>query len=419
LELRQGITFHDGTPFDADAVKANLEYAKSTKSSTKVQDSLAAVDSVEVVDADTVRLNLNRPSVGITAALSSGAGAMVSPQALATGVDLSGTTPDAGTGPYNVLEFTPDVGVTYERIDDNYWDPNQANIKKIVLTFAGEGQTRAAALQAGQADLIQIVTADLETLESGLVDAGFVSHGIDTALGQAMWLRADGPFADKRVRQAIAYALDRESLVDGLFAGNCKAKGAIYQPGSDVYDEANADLYTYDPDKAQALLEEAGVDGSLEFSVAAGSGATYERIATVQQQSLKDMGVTSSIELVPTSQSQVVFRDGTVNAMWTGVTQSLSPVSTMSGIAANTIGDATIEGKLNDLIARADAELDDDARWELLREAEHLVLDEVWVIPLCESRQAWFSTPNIVNVDNMPLVKTGIPDLMGLGVVAD
>ncbi|MGE0308189.1 MAG: ABC transporter substrate-binding protein, partial [Acidimicrobiia bacterium] len=164
LNLREGVSFHDGTPFDAEAAKANLDYAKSEAASPKVRDSLAAVDSVEVVDPTTIRLNLSRPTTTILMALAYGGGAMVSPVALADGRDLSASTSGAGTGAYEVTEWTPDVIARFERVSGDHWDPDGGHLNSITISYAAEGQTRAAALSSGQADLVQIVTADLGVL---------------------------------------------------------------------------------------------------------------------------------------------------------------------------------------------------------------------------------------------------------------
>ncbi|MGE0307988.1 MAG: ABC transporter substrate-binding protein [Acidimicrobiia bacterium] len=419
LNLREGVSFHDGTPFDADAAKANLDYAMSEAASPKVRDSLAAVDSVEVVDPTTIRLNLSRPTTTILMALAYGGGAMVSPAALADGRDLSASTSGAGTGAYEVTEWTPDVIARFERVSEDHWDPNAGHLNSITISYAAEGQTRAAALSSGQADLVQIVTADLGVLGTDLENAGFVAHPVDTVLTQSLRLRGVGPFADKRVRQAIAHPIDRAAFADGLFEGNCKAADSLSQDDSPLYTADNANLYPYDLDEARALLAEAGVDG-LTFTGGAASGATGERVATVHQQVLAEVGVTAELRLHTTAETITLYNEGQVDGSWTSTnTGSADAVATYQAMVNWTFGDPAIDGAVGDLLAEAEATLDEDARLDLLRQVEHIILEEGWVIPICRSKQGWYGTDRVTNVDSMPLQRSGIPDFYRLAVLAD
>lgn len=418
LNLREGVSFHDGTPFDAEAAKANLDYAMSEAASSVVRDSLASVDSVEIVDPMMIRLNLSRPTTTILMALAYGGGAMVSPVALADGRDLSASTSGAGTGAYEVTEWTPDVVARFERVSDDHWDPNAGHLNSITISYAAEGQTRAAALSNGEADLVHLLTADLP-LGNDLVNAGFVSHPIDTVLTFSLFLRGDEPFTDKRVRQAIAHTVDRATFADDLFEGNCKAADSLSQEDSPLYSADNANLYPYDLDRARQLLAEAGTEG-LTFTGSAGSGSSGERVATVHQQVLADVGVTAEIMLSTTAETKTLYSEGQVDGSWTSANSgSADAVATYQALTNWTFGDPAIDGAVGDLLAEAEATLDESARFDLLRQVEHIILEEAWVIPICRSQQAWIGTDRIVNVDTMPLQRTGIPDFYRLAMLPE
>lgn len=277
FELREDVVFHDGTPFDAEAVRWNIEHAKSTPSEAAT--ALAVVESVEVTGPHAVRLNLSSPAPQLVWKLAQAPGMMLSPGS----VDVD-TTP-VGTGPW---QFDPDgsgAGAWRVEVFEDYWDPAKQGLEAISFTFVPDAAARTNALLAGETD-VAVVNPDARgTLDGAGVP---VLESDSSVISLSLFDRErGGVFEDPRVREAISLAIDRDRLLVDDYGDTLCRRFVTGEYGGGPNEGCD-----YDPDQARALLAEAGVDG-LEFD--APSFFVFDDINQIVQAMLAEVGVTMNI----------------------------------------------------------------------------------------------------------------------------
>ncbi|MFT4287177.1 ABC transporter substrate-binding protein [Nocardioides sp.] len=263
FKLREGVTFHDGTALDANAVKATFDRIVDPNfSSTKGKALLAAYKQTVVVDDMTVRVELTGPSASFLDAVASPQLVIVSPQALQDySNDLS--THPVGTGFMKLDSFTKGDSLVVTRNPDYAWGPDgvwskDSTIEKLTFRFLPDQQARGNALRSGAVDLSnRLSPQDAGTFQkdSAFTHYPAVARGVNYSL---VLNTSRAPFDDLRVRQAIFYAIDRKQLVDTLGGGAFTLAQSIVSSAVEGYDPDSQDPYPYDLDKAKSLLDEAG-----------------------------------------------------------------------------------------------------------------------------------------------------------------
>ena len=294
LELRDDVTFSDGTPFTAETVKANVERYQSapvSKAATSV------IDSVDVVDEHTVDLHLAAPSRAVLAALTAAApGIMISERAL-DNPDL-GTKP-VGSGAWEIDTFRPSEAVTYKRRTDDggMWDPETGKVARVEIAVRTTPSAYAA-IRSGQVDVV-LSNGDVRELQSGIDQGTLKVRPLKNASTTATvhLNQTVKPFDDVRVRQAVNHAINRKPLVEALVPTTTPR----VQPMASVvtgFDEALEGIYPYDPAKAKQLLAEAGYPDGVEagtFYVA--NYEPFPEAAQIVQADLAEVGIKIELEL--------------------------------------------------------------------------------------------------------------------------
>ncbi len=257
--LRDDVRFHDGTPFTAASVEANLMRAKNSNF-PPVANALAAIDSIEIVDDTHVRLNLARPNPALLRILARFPGMMICPSAF----ESVGDTP-CGTGPWtlNVAETVAESKYVFDLFED-FWDPSQQGVARIEIFNLPETAARANGLRTGELDSAHI---SVHAIATQLEGEGFTLHTAEAFQLALHILDRDGTivpaFADERVRRAMQHAIDRETFYATTSMGVPSTQ--LYPPGSLYHADAIEDL-SYNPEKAKALLAEAGFE-TVTFSI--------------------------------------------------------------------------------------------------------------------------------------------------------
>ncbi|KRF10480.1 hypothetical protein ASH02_20475 [Nocardioides sp. Soil796] len=288
LTLRDGVTFSDGTPFDAAAVKANLErYLAADKSA--VQAALSSVVSVETTGDLTVDVKLNHPTTLILSALASNLGGiMISPKALKSG-DLK--SKPVGTGAYTIESFKPGEEAVYVRRTDEgaKWDPKTGNVAKVVIKKIASDDAKHNALKSGQIDLTTW-TGDPTLFPEGQ----FQTVDLDTSLGMVgMYFNPKvKPLDDVKVRQAINLAIDRKGIVEA-FAPVNEVRVQPWPKGLGGFEDSLEEQYAYDPKAAKELLAEAGYpDGfTIPGEFLTNNTSNIDKISEVVQANLAEVGI--------------------------------------------------------------------------------------------------------------------------------
>lgn len=292
LTLREGLTFSDGTPFDAEAVKFNLERAMSPAS--KISGEVYQIDTVEVVDPMTVQINVNGGLGSLVTALAARPGIMVSPEAIASGAISQGP---AGIGPYVMTNAVPGDRVDYEKSPD-YWDPDAQRVATMTYFLMTNDQTRFNALSTGELDgaslsgdqIDSALNADLQVVSKAGAPMLYFAVNTDQE-----------PFGDPEVRKALNMAIDREAVSQGLFDGHCTPQIQPFPEGSPGYSSkigAGLDLFPYDPEQAKQIMESAGVT-SLDLQLVTPVVTVYTKFGEVLQSQLKEIGL--NLEVRPRS----------------------------------------------------------------------------------------------------------------------
>ncbi len=262
FKLRRDVRFHDGTPFDAQAVVANIHYITNPDHhSQKAIFMLGPLDTVEAVDEFTVVFRLKEPFAPLLDSLSQVYLGMASPEALESYGPAEYQFHQLGTGPYRFVEYIPNDRLVLERNPDYAWAPpvvnrEQASVERIAFRFYEDPATRALALERGEVDVIgEVPPRDAARLEK---DPAFLLYEVAIP-GQPMQFFFNtqrSPTDDLKVRRALLMALDRPQIVDTLFGPYSPVANAPLS--SDLLPPVDAPGLRYDPEGAAKLLDEAG-----------------------------------------------------------------------------------------------------------------------------------------------------------------
>jgi len=259
MKLREGVKFHDGTPFNADAVVYDVTRSMTLPES-KRKSELKSVEKVEATGEYEVKFTLKSPDVTLLATLSDRAGMMVSPTAAkAEGADF-GNKPVC-SGPFKFVERVQQDRIVLEKFQD-YWNKDDIFIDKVTYLPIPDTTVRLANLRAGDLDMIErLAASDAESVKSdpnlnyqSVVNLGWL--GIYFNVGE----NAASPLGkDKRLRQAFSLAIDREAATQIVFEGTAVAGNQPFNPQSPWFDK-DFPVPARDIDKAKALVKEAGFD---------------------------------------------------------------------------------------------------------------------------------------------------------------
>ena len=261
LDLVDGVNFHDGTLFDAAAVKFNLDRYK-TDPRSNVKADMATIESVDVTGKSQVTLNLNRPNAGLPTILTNRIGLIVSPKSVQ---DKGGNVDrfPVGTGPFKFVSWEDNSKVSLVR-NEGYWMSGLPYLDRIDIRIINELNTAVRAVVAGEIDLAvnlqapQKAIADRSPNVVGRAAPGLVFYG-------AFLNYARPPLDDVRVRQAMNYAIDRDEINKIAAVGLGQVSSAVLPREHWACDPATQNYYSYDPDKAKKLLAEAGHPNGLEI----------------------------------------------------------------------------------------------------------------------------------------------------------
>jgi len=302
FNLRDGVTFHDGEELTAQAVVDSIQRTIDLGSG-------AAwiwwmVDNIEATDDTTVQITLTTPYPLDRVAASTYAAWIMSSAAAAEDSDWFETPNEAGSGPWMLESYTPDEEIVLTRFDDYWggWDDNQFD--KVVISIVPEQVVQAQMLEGGEVDLA--LSLPVETLEDFQGNSDFVVYEDATLFNYVGFMNTQRPPLDnKLVRQAIAYAIPYEDVVEvGTGGLGQQARGPVphglWPYSDDVFQ------YTYDPDMAADLLEQAGyTPGDTGISLVlthAAENLTEERFAPVIKDALEEIGI--EVEIRPMLWSQ-------------------------------------------------------------------------------------------------------------------
>lgn len=293
ITLRKNVKFHDGTDFNAEAVKWNLEQCMSARlgGSEKFK-------SIDIVNDYTVRINLTEWDNTVTSNLGQTLGAIVSPTACKkNGNDWCGTNP-VGTGPFQFVSWDKDNRTVYKKFN-GYWQKGKPYLDRIEYIPIVDPLTRQMSFRKGELDLaLTLAQADLAKLEKDgyTVIRRRIGAGSRSLVPDS--INPKSPFANVKVRQATKYAIDTQAIVKTVLFGEAEAPNQWIYKGHWGYNPAVVG-YPYNPAKAKQLLAEAGYPNGFKTKITfVTSGDASDLVFTSVQGYLKDVGIDAELEAI-------------------------------------------------------------------------------------------------------------------------
>jgi peptide/nickel transport system substrate-binding protein len=296
FKLRKGVKFQDGTDFDSAAVKFSFDRAKDPKSTNKAKGAVFNnISHIATPDAHTVVLVLNNPDGNFLFRMGENTAVILHPDSAG-----SAATKPIGTGPYKLDSWAKGTAVTLSKWD-GFRDANAIKLKKVTFRFINDSAAQVAALLAGDIDGMPRFQSP-QSLKQFQADKRFVVEMGSTAGKGIMTINnRKKPFDDVRVRRALSHAVDKKTFIDGVFEGLAKPIGSHMAPTDAGYVELSG-LYAYDPEKAKALLKEAGVQTPLNVTLTLPPPPYARKGGEILAAQLAKVGIVAKIENVEWAQ---------------------------------------------------------------------------------------------------------------------
>ncbi len=401
FNLKEGVTFHDGTPFNAEAVRFTFERFEEAGRRSPIYGGVSAIAEIEVVDELTVRFVFDEPTATLWSTISMPYAAIISP-ASARQAEESGEGNLVGTGPFMLESWESGQSITMKRNPDYDWGPpmveNQGppHLEKMVYNVIPDATTQLAALQSGDVDVLfvnrpahrqQLAEDESIRLEEALLSS-LVYLGFNCQ---------KPPFDEVAVRQALSHAVDKEEVVNVALDGMGQRAFAPLPPAVHGFDPSlEAYELGYDPEKAKELLREAGFeqtgDGTwardgerLEGTLLTSTRAPNEAIATLLQSQLQTIGVPMEIQQLDARAVMQATGEGQFDfLLWRYDWNDSSALNIF--LSSQRIGRtnrvAYGNPEVDALLEKGVRELDKAARKEIYVEAQQIILQDAPWQPL-------------------------------------
>lgn len=406
--LREGVTFHDGSPFTAaDAVFTFERIPEVPNSPAPFTQRLAAIESAEAVDDYTLVITTSSPAPGLPTDLSTiyivseGVGEAAS-------ADFDRGTAAIGTGPYRQLSYSPGESLVLEANPD-YWG-NAPDFESVTIRFLDNSASRVASLQAGEVDFIDAVPPnDLDRLRQmadvtviAAPSARMVYMGVDQLEDTTVQIdpSVGNPFRDQRVRQALSLAINREAIIDRI-QFNSGAPANQFAPEGIFGHNPDIPAPEYDLERARELLEEAGFGDGWAMTIhgPAGRYVNDTDVLLAVGQMWSQLGLEIDVENVPANVyfGQATAREFSAFMVAFGITTGESSLALRNvlgtfdeerGWGSNNRFRYSSEA-FDEALARAFEAFEDDEREAALREAAAIAAEDVAVIPLYWEGNNW------------------------------
>jgi peptide/nickel transport system substrate-binding protein len=315
LTTRSGVKFHDGTEFDAEAVRYNLERIRNPDTGSGRGGEISALDTVEVLDSNHVKLSLKQPFAAFLYPMVDVSGCIASPTAAEKWGEEYGLHP-SGTGAYKAVEYLKDAHSILERNAD-YWRSGKPHLDGLVLRPIPVDSTRLAELRSGGVQLAEgLPLQDIKRLREG--SEIVVSEKIGF---RWEWfgfnLREAYPGHSKALRQAFQWAIDREALHYVAYTGTGSIGYDGILPGSPFHDP-NYKPYQRDVDKAKRLIGESGLSSPIELVAPVTPDPVKQRSSQIFQANAAEIGVTVKTEGIAGGGYWAAMRKGTMQLVLEG-----------------------------------------------------------------------------------------------------
>jgi len=292
FHLRKDIKFHNGEPFNAKVAKWNLERAIAENTKNIHPEYFRVIEKIETPDNNTLVTYLQDVDALFIAHMAEGDAVMLPMEGYA-----NANTQPIGTGPFQFVKWVRGDRVEMVRFD-GYWDPKLPYLDKVTFKFIGDASAQIAALKAGDVDVLGWISAPESAAELSKDKRFKVYAGTTTGEVIMSTNNKVKPFDNKLVRQAMAYAIDRQTVIDLVMFGYGTPIGSHWSPGTPYYVDLTK-RFAYNPEKAKGLLAQAGYPNGFEATIQLPSIYSYSRRAgEVIADMLGQVGIKLKIEIV-------------------------------------------------------------------------------------------------------------------------
>ncbi|MEH6993892.1 glutathione ABC transporter substrate-binding protein [Neobacillus drentensis] len=384
FKLRDDVKFHDGSPFNADAVKTNFNRLLDPNVGAPRAGVFKMVNEVKVIDDYTVQFILSEPFSPLLSILASHEGGIISPKSIEKSGNNMINEPN-GTGPFSFESWTPGQEIVLVRNEQYFGD--KAKVEKVVFKIVPEETTRISMIETGEAHIAEPLSVTMkDTVEASSTMGVYRSEGFGT---EYIGFNVEKePFNDVRVRKAISHAVEMDTIIKGVFNNIGKKANSLL--GSQVFGfHAGLKAYEYNLNEAKKLLAEAGYPNGFETTLLTMDAKERINLAEVLQSQLKAIGVAVEIQVMEngafveqrnTGDSQM-FISSWRNATGDADYNQYNLFHTASkGSAGNTFFFSNKE--VDGLIDAARKEEDQEKRMELYAKAQEIEMEEAVYIPV-------------------------------------
>ncbi|WP_251977211.1 ABC transporter substrate-binding protein [Salinicola avicenniae] len=384
MTLREGVTFQNGEPFNADDVVFTFNYVVSPESKVVTRQNIDWIDHVEKIDDTHVRFHLDGPFPAALEYLSGPLPVYPDEYFQEVGLETYSQQP-IGTGPYRITEVIPGEGVTLERNDDYFADSpiGKPQIGKLEFKVIPDQDSRVAQLMTGQVDWIWRVPADqaeqMQSVPNITVDSGETMRVGYIALDAAE--REDSPLHDLKVRRAINHAINRQGMADNLVRGGSRPLYAPCFPAQFGCETEDVVDYDYDPEKARTLLEEAGYGDGFEVDLFAYRERDY---AEAMIGDLRNVGIRANLRFMTSPALLDMQRGGKTDMSFkTWGSYSVNDVSAITSVYfGGGADDRWNDEQVQQWLQTADTSVDPAVRKENYRKALQRISEQAYWAPL-------------------------------------
>lgn len=396
--LRDDVIFHNGEKMTAEDVRYTLVRASEKSGSAPLFQSIDT-ENTKVIDDVTLELKLKEPMAPIFNFLSSPEGGILSKKAVEElGDDEFGRNP-VGSGPLKLKNWTTGTSIELERNDD-YWG-EKTTYQTLLIKFIAEPANRTIELETGGVDLIyDVSTNDIDRIKENqelrLVSGTGLKH---TYISISM---EDPVMKDIRVREALTYALDMESIVDAVFTGTAKTSDSVMSPN--IFGYQSMEVNTYDPEQAKALLKEAGYENNLEITVKGYDNTQFVDILEIAQNMWKAVGVTAKVDIMEYAAFAEQEAAGEIQLGISAFTASSGDPDQALGLWKSGYG-GVLQGndaKIDEYLDRGRRLYDETERAALYQEAQKYMWDTHYMIPIAFLDVVYATTAKVENLECSP-----------------
>ncbi len=419
FQLEEGVKFHDGTDFNAEAVVKNFErWAGGDADKFPYYGSMFGgfsgdeghvIESVTATGDYEVEFKLKRPQAPFLKNLAMSSFGIASPTAFEAAGDKFGDDP-VGTGPFKFVEWKRNDSITLEKNED-YWVEGEPKLDQVIFRSIPDNSARLNALLSGEIDLADGITpsdgktieenADLQLFERPSMNVGYLGL-----------TNTREPFDDPKVRQAMNHAIDKQAIVDAFFEGRGEIAKNPMPPVINGYND-DIEAYDYNPEKAKELLAEAGLPDGFDMELyAMPVPRPYmpdgQKVAEAIQKNLADIGVNAKIVSFEWATYLEKAANGEADAFllgWTGdngdADNFLYVLLDQDNIGSNNY--AYYENQeLHDLLIKAQSEVDESVRNDLYKQAQEIIHEDAPWVPLAHSTPLLAGGKNVMNFKAHP-----------------